>query len=245
MRRLFDNGEIEELKAYIRSENHYHLNHPDASGHTMLNSTVGFGDHEIVQCILDSGADVNQSDHFGRTALGAAAEAGNRAMVEFLMEKGASFKAKVKTNYIDGRAPDMNLAALYWAARGGQLEIMQLLIDRGADVNEYHNSRPIHGAAQNGNPEVARLLIEKGAYINCQDQLTRTPLFIAAEEKHRYMISFLIEAGADVNHKTDYGFTPFDLVFRRYKKEKSGNDLELLIFLVSKGGRPGWCSFPK
>jgi len=249
MHRLFNSGQIDELKAYIRRENHYHLNTPDADGHTMLNSSVSFGEPEIVQCILDSGGNLNQSDLFGCTALDTAARAGNRKMVEFLLERGAGLNPKIKMRYSDGRPPDMSLGALYWAARGGHHEIMQLLIDRGADINEYgryiRHTRPIHGAAENGSPEVARLLIDRGADINCQDHVTRSPLFIATENKHRDMVSFLIKKGADVNQKTCRGITPFDLVFGRLKAEKSGDDLALLIDLSKRGGRPGWCSFRK
>lgn len=56
--------------------------------------------------------------------------------------------------------------ALSFAADRGQVEIVRLLLERGADVNakdSFYGVTPIVWAASNGHAEVARLLLARGA----------------------------------------------------------------------------------
>jgi peptidoglycan/LPS O-acetylase OafA/YrhL len=67
----------------------------------------------------------------------------------------------------DLNAPDLNVGVtpLCWAAMRGDTETLQLLIDRGADLNTRNKdgSTALHGAAFLGQPKAAKLLIENGA----------------------------------------------------------------------------------
>jgi ankyrin repeat protein len=54
---------------------------------------------------------------------------------------------------------------LHWAARKGNLDVVKLLLENGANPNAVDNSKntPLHKAAGNGPTEVARLLLDSGA----------------------------------------------------------------------------------
>ena len=78
--------------------------------------------------------------------------------------------------------------SLYWAAYWGHMEIAELLISEGADVNAVSNTHehggltPLHHAASKGQKEIAELLIAKGADVNAKDNVGDTPIGLADGE---------------------------------------------------------------
>jgi outer membrane protein assembly factor BamB len=89
-------------------------------------------------------------------ALWDAAARGDAAAVRKLLDEGAPVDAK--TRY--------GATALSFACDKGQLEVVKLLLERGADPNAkdtFYGANPLSWAAQRGAVEVARLLVEKGA----------------------------------------------------------------------------------
>ena len=61
---------------------------------------------------------------------------------------------------------------LHFAAHRGFLEIVQALLDHGADVSaleELSSTTPLHWAAEGGHPEVVRLLLARGAGLEVRD----------------------------------------------------------------------------
>jgi ankyrin repeat protein len=68
----------------------------DAEESTALHYAVWKGHRELVELLLDSGADVNAhnvNDHWGTTPLHAAAHSNHSALVKLLAEKGADLNA--------------------------------------------------------------------------------------------------------------------------------------------------------
>ena len=68
---------------------------------------------------------------------------------------------------------------------GEKVEIVQLLVEQGADVTAKDRSfsTPLHLASSFGTPEVVRLLIERGADITAEDESRRTPLHLASASR--------------------------------------------------------------
>jgi ankyrin repeat protein len=52
---------------------------------------------------------------------------------------------------------------LHWAAGRGDIEIVRMLIDAGANVQSNIGYTPLHVAAEWGSVEIARMLIDAGA----------------------------------------------------------------------------------
>lgn len=85
---------------------------------------------------------------------------------------------------------DKGWTVLYNAiARGASIEIIEKLIEAGADVNKKNDDPlkrfPIHAAVTSGRPVVLTLLIEQGAKVNKKDNLKATPLHLAKEFGHK------------------------------------------------------------
>ncbi|GAW17393.1 hypothetical protein ANO14919_068500 [Xylariales sp. No.14919] len=91
--------------------------------------------------------------------------------------------------------------ALQEAAYGGNLEMIQLLLDRGACVNAKSErlGSPILAAAHTGHAAAVGLLLDSGADINTQHSRFGSALRIAVEDGNFYLVKLLVSHGADVN----------------------------------------------
>ena len=106
----------------------------------------------------------------------------------------------VKQHLADGA--DVNATHGYWtttplhcAAYGGYNEVVELLIENGADVNakivnakienanDVNGMTPLHEATFGGYKEIAELLIAKGADVNAKSRFDGTPLDEAVRMK--------------------------------------------------------------
>lgn len=85
------------------------------------------------------------------------------------------------------------------AAAKGYGEIVQSLIDAGANVHVGCDQLPLHAAAANGQLNVVQRLLNSGAYIHAVTEGGRTALMEAAAGGHFLVAELLISRGANVN----------------------------------------------
>jgi len=94
--------------------------------------------------------------------------------------------------------PD-RFSVVHAAAMQGNIQIMQLLLDHGADIDaqtEFGETTPLMLALNNGNRDMAILLIEKGADISRPNRFSHTPLLLAVKMSDISLILLLLEHGA-------------------------------------------------
>lgn len=135
-------------------------------------------------------------------------------------------KAEVEVRDQRGATPLMHAAAF------GNLEILKLLIDAGADVNARNNfdATALLWAARDS--EKARLLIERGADVNAQSKQGRTPLMVASLRRGgSAIVALMLAKGADVNLRSGRGETALALA-------ASVGDAETVKLLLTKGADP-------
>ena len=111
------------------------------------------------------------------------------------------------------------------------LEIIQILIDSGFDVNAMSGYRssattPLHTAASHGDVELIKVLIAGGANVN--SNVFGSPLSRAAMYNHTEAAKVLITAGADFNIIGNFGNNPLNEAAR-------GNHMEVAEFLLEAG----------
>jgi ankyrin repeat protein len=73
---------------------------------------------------------------------------------------------------VSARDSHLGSTPLHFAAHRGLVEIVQALLERGADVHALERasgSSPLHWAAEGGHPDVARLLLARGAALEARD----------------------------------------------------------------------------
>jgi len=90
---------------------------------------------------------------------------------------------------------------LHDAARDGDIDQVQLLLSKGANVNEKNRMgwTPLHTAIQNRRQALIEPLIAKGADINATNNRGQTPLLAAVNIGQKDTVELLIAKGADVN----------------------------------------------
>ncbi|AFZ07220.1 serine/threonine protein kinase [Oscillatoria nigro-viridis PCC 7112] len=193
---------------------------------TLLHNAAKIGFKELVQQLINDGAnvvvrdsykrtplhyattkevaallmlDINAMDKSGNTPLHLAVDRGSQDIAELLIANGASVNARNEK----GQTP------LYRAIAIGHNEIAALLINNGTDVNNIDGSgtTPLHKAAHYGNVKILKLLIAKGAEINIQDNQRKTPLDIAVDLKLQDTVALLISKNPDVNSEDKEGRT--------------------------------------
>jgi ankyrin repeat protein len=113
----------------------------------------------------------------------------DRVLEHFLDKKGMNTDAKDE----DERT------ALYWASGLGHDKIVQMLLDKDADVNTqggYYGSA-LQAASAGGHDKVVRILLDRGADVNATNKYGETALHYAAENGHLEIVQTLIQADAD------------------------------------------------
>jgi ankyrin repeat protein len=127
-----------------------------------------------------------------------AASIGDLERVKELLDQDPSLANRVSeyvTYYIASGAPLKNAAAR------GHIEIVKLLLERGADPNLPEEGIAPHGhalysAAANGHYEIAKLLLERGAYPNPEVESSADALSRAISNSDQPMIDLLCSYGA-------------------------------------------------
>jgi predicted small secreted protein len=135
------------------------------------------------------------------TPLGRAAKKGDIKKVESLLKNGADVNAIMMPG----------LSPLHEAVfNSAPVDIIRLMIDKGADVNKKscgdgwasscNCGTPLHIAACKGNVSIVKLLLEKGADVDSVDMNGFTPLSLAASSGQQVIVKLLIEKGAETDN---------------------------------------------
>jgi ankyrin repeat protein len=176
-------------------------------------------------------------------------------VVELLLERGAD----VNIRKAGSGTP------LHEAARVGNVDIAEMLVAHGADVNsknEDHWRTPLHYAASGRDEDMIEYLISVGAEVDAVADMPdedkqfsarrfrdwgMTPMHVATREGNEQVVRCLLAAGASINKKVvrpaphyDFdGATAFDLVVARRNGlvEQLREIDSLLQVLGSDGGK--------
>jgi ankyrin repeat protein len=130
--------------------------------------------------------------------IGMAAFKGDLVRVRALLDEDPSLANRVddyNSYYVGCGAPLKNAAA------GGRVEMVSLLLERGADPNLPEEGIAPHGhalysAVYNGHYEIARLLLEHGAYPNPEVESSADAVWIAIRRGDIKMVELLASYGA-------------------------------------------------
>jgi uncharacterized protein len=164
-------------------------------GETVLMAAARVGNADAVAALLDRGAWADsQEEYRGQTALMWAAGEGHANVVKLLLTKRAS--VDLKSNDHDttphklpagtpvAPIPRGGLTALLFAARQGQIEAAQALLDGGADINltEPDGNSALVLAIMNKHYDFAQMLLDRGANPNVANiKDGRTALYTAVD----------------------------------------------------------------
>lgn len=196
----------------------------DSSGWTPFLSAVQLGNRKIVELLIEKGASLEAKERATnklgyQTALLVAAEKNNHELIRLLVEKGADPNAQNRSfsgvwdilHLDDPQARDTvkilakhgaNLTpALTRAASNGYLEMMQIALENGADVNaqDIRGSIAIIEVVRNKDYESVKYLLDRGADVNAQNGGGETALDIT---ENRYWQVYMSSEEAQATEKT-------------------------------------------
>lgn len=125
------------------------------SGDYPIHFAAEYGKEDIVELLIEKGADINCLNGSMKTPLSLAVSNGHKETAGVLIKNG------VNVNFpIDGYGN----YPLHIAAEKGNIEIIKLLLDSGADINRRNKLKepPLLLAIQNGHKDVAEFLRSRG-----------------------------------------------------------------------------------
>lgn len=158
------------------------------------------GHTDMVQYLLELGADPNTQTEQGVTPLMYASQWGYRDIAELLLKNGAN----------PNLAPFDGNTALHASVKAGNDSIAELLLDYNAEVNVANRKglTPLHYAVWYGFPYLTDLLIYHGADVNAQDNHGNTPLMLAVYNGTNLCTTLLLESGANPDIQDNEGKSP-------------------------------------
>jgi ankyrin repeat protein len=240
-------GETDTVKALL--DDKADINAVDSDGNNALVLAILNGHYDLTQFLIDRGADVNIAAKNGRTALYSAVEmhdvdwsprparketdkTTSMDIIHSLLDHKANVNAQ-----LTGPAPiekhaqdlgDKTMAAgttpFTRAARSADLELMHLLLDKGADPKLVGKDNQTAlmvaaGVAYNDHIkgteaealEAVKLCVSLGLDVNAATDKGETALHGAAHRGADTIAKYLIDNGANLKARNKRGFTPLDL----------------------------------
>jgi len=160
--------------------------------------TAQHGNHRQLAALIEAGGDATQRDFLGWTPLHYA--------VNRFRDEGYSDMRPVEVLLdapgvdIDSRTNDAT-SALTLAARYGRIELLELLLERGAalEMKEGDGSNVLVAALREDELEMAKHLLAKGVDVNENLPGGGNALFIAIRNRNIEAMRMLIDAGVDVH----------------------------------------------
>ncbi|OQN96228.1 hypothetical protein B0A48_17790 [Cryoendolithus antarcticus] len=195
---------------------------------TALCCAIIIGLEPVVDALFDTDIDVNVSSSSYGTALNAAAFLGSSGTLQSLLARGSNVNATGTMEHG---------SALQYAAHEGHWDIVQLLLDAGADARTRANDwrtvnwgTVLQMACQQPNAAIVRHLLISGADVRERGGFDRnTALNVACTAGHAEVVQALLEAGADVHGRAGH--------MRRNPLEtaSAAGSLEVVVHLLAVG----------
>jgi ankyrin repeat protein len=224
-------GDVEMARLLVTSR--ADIDATAGDGKTALAMSVFNGNYDMASFLVDNKADVNKADAQRFTPLFWAVDRRNMEtapnfpwmitadplpLIRKLLDAGANPNAIVnntpRARMREGSPRIVFATALMRAAFAADLELVKLLLDRGADPKIISRDSEtmlsaaaglafIHGYHRGKSPEerlqVVKLFVELGNDVNWPDDYGITPLMAAANYGNVPIIQYLIDVGADLS----------------------------------------------
>nr|WP_306800213.1 ankyrin repeat domain-containing protein [Endozoicomonas sp. YOMI1] len=189
----------EKLRSYLMGILHHYL---DPKLHLTENHL-----EEVADKILKIDSSLARDrDSDGDSFLDIVAHNGHTGTIRLLLD--------IDPSLATGMNEETRITPLHHAANGGYLQCLELLIEKGADINaSNHRGRtPFHAVVIGGNDDLLELF-KKRADIDTADNVGNTPLHFAAEMGDLVCVKKLLANGANIVRNKERDM-PIDLANR-------------------------------
>lgn len=168
-------------------------------GWTPLHLAAYFGNKDVVQVLVEHGANVNARNGMGDTPLHRAAFTGRTDVVMLLLQHNAD----VTTINGEGKTP----------SQVANMEDIKQLIVAAERSMQLKLEEELLTAAREGDGSKLKSVLSSQypPNLNCQDIMGNTPLHCAAYRGHKEVAVWLLQHGADTSIKNSNGQMAFEL----------------------------------
>lgn len=179
----------------------------DTNGATPLWFAAGKdGNADLVRELLKVGAKIDVQAYENRQPIHQAALHGQVEVARVLLDAGAN-----PTPENDG-LDDSEPSPFLLACGSGNVELVNLFLDRGADVQMGSGGKSaLHFAAEEGVVAVGQILLDKGCDVDIREEAGWPPLMVAAHDGHLAFVDLLIKNNADIDAEEEEGATSLSI----------------------------------
>lgn len=223
-------GDLDGVKTALKGGANINVQE-EPFGDSALHKAASAGHIEIVEFLIESGADLLLMNGVDMTPLHLAARDGQFSVVQLILDKSPKIPERILNDAltvasmsVDGsdaivrliddyrtkqvRPSTDNLKAanahLLEGSENGDRDLVLASLSKGADPNvqDGRGMRPLLWAALRGHLDIVEILLDNGANIDGTNTAEWTSLMEAAMEGHLDVVRLLLERGAKVNEKT-------------------------------------------
>ena len=227
------------------------LNHQGSNKRTALHVAVHQKHADVVQMLIDAGADIETKNDKGHSPLHLASSSGALTTAKMLVKAGADVRATddkgntclILAAYLGHTdtvrylmsLPEVdldqqgtnNFTALHFAVQQKHADVVQVLIDAGADIkttNDGHSSLRL--AILSGELTTVKMLVEAGADVRATDAEGATCLISAAYFGHTDTVRYLVGLPeVDLDRQVSRNYTALHFAVQ----EEHANVVQMLI----------------
>ncbi|RDW62924.1 glycerophosphocholine phosphodiesterase [Aspergillus mulundensis] len=216
---------LEYLLDHLRPNQRESLLSKDMSGRTPLHYAAQYGFKVVCDIIIEhlqawdmfdvsEGIDAPRwQDNDGWAPLHLSVVGGNPLTTRALL-KAENWRGQIQDKVEIRKHVSKSSAVLALAVKANFVDIVQLLVDAGVDINyqDHHGETALHVAARFDHEKCARILLKGTDVQKADTELAETtyswtPLFVASVDGSLKVVEALIEAGANLERLDSSGWT--------------------------------------
>jgi len=217
------------LEWLLREEISLDIDEKNDKGETAAHIVASYGQIEILKLLKKRGADLLVKANYGVgsfytidndfSPFHTAVYHNQVEVIAWFLEQKVLIELKANAGQ----------TAAHLAARGGHLETLKLLQEKGADLLARDNDgyMPIHIAAYHNQVEVIAWLLKQKVSIELKTNIGKTAAHVAAYRGHLKTLKFLKERGADLLARDNNGYMPIHTAV-------NDNQVEVIAWLLEQ-----------
>lgn len=229
------NNDNEIVKDYLKSNNINIINEFDGAG--LLHYSIKYNNIFSFKMMLENGIDINLHDKLGNTPViwtilynrvGMLKELINsRALLDVTNNLNESpilvalklnnyeiTKLLLEQNVSLDIVSDLKENIYFYLVRSHNLDLFKYFYDKNPEAlksKNYMGESLLHISVKLMDYQMTKFLLEKGMLPNLSDDFKVTPIFYAAKNNDKELISLLIDNGAIIEFNNAYHESVFDL----------------------------------